>query len=147
MGTNYKPISDTPEFLAWYSAYPRKQNRGDAKKAWEQTKELRPPIQQMLKALAVQRASDKWREDSGRYVPMPASYLRGERWDDVTEVEMEQVTHEGVMWWETNNGIERKAKEMGEEWDARTETWLAFIERLKRKAKVVPIQEPRQVSV
>jgi hypothetical protein len=64
----------------------------------------------------------------------------------VHEVELEQVTADGKMWWETNSGVERKAKEMGEEWDARLETWQMFIERLKRKAKVVPIQEARQVS-
>jgi len=135
------------EFEEWWKRYPRKIAKGDARKAWRQTEKIRPPLSQLLKALSVARVSDQWLKDSGQFIPYPATYLRQERWDDVHEIELQQVQHDGRMWWETVSATERKAKEMGEEWDPRNETWLMFVERLKRKAKVVPIQEAKQVSV
>ncbi len=138
--------SEDPEFEKWWEAYPRKRAKGDARKAWMQMKGRRPPIMQMLRAIAVMCASDDWRKDGGQFIPYPASYLRAECWEDVTEIQLAQVTADGRMWWETNSGVERKAKEMGQEWDAKTETWLMFVERLKRLSKVVPIQEAIQVS-
>lgn len=137
---------EDPEFEKFWQAYPRKRSKGDARKAWIQTAKRRPPIMDMLKAVAVLCASDDWQKDGGQFIPYPAGFLRRECWEDVTEIQMAQVTADGKMWWETNNGIERKAKEMGQEWDARNETWLMFVERLKRLSKVVPIQEARQVS-
>lgn len=133
------------DFEAWWQRYPRKVAKGDARKAWKQTEKIRPPLAQLLKALSVARASEQWLKDGGQFIPYPATYLRQERWDDVHEIELAQVQHDGRMWWETNNGIERKAKELGQEWDARNETWLMFVERLKRLANVVPIQQAKQV--
>lgn len=138
--------SEDPEFEKWWEAYPRKRAKGDARKAWMQMKGRRPPIMQMLRAIAVMCASDDWRKDGGQFIPYPASYLRAECWEDVTEIQLAQVTADGRMWWETNSGVERKAKEMGQEWDAKTETWLMFVERLRRLSGVVPIQAARQVS-
>jgi hypothetical protein len=137
---------EDPEFEKFWQAYPRKRSKGDARKAWIQTAKRRPSIMGMMKAIAVLCASDDWQKDGGQFIPYPAGFLRRECWEDVTDIQMAQVTADGKMWWETNSGVERKAKEMGEEWDARLETWQMFIERLKRKAKVVPIQEARQVS-
>ena len=134
------------EFEQFWKSYPRKIAKGDARKAWKQTEKIRPPLSHLMKALAVAKASDQWRKDGGSFIPYPSTWLRGERWDDVMEIELAQVRADGRMWWETNHGIEAKAKEMGQEWDAKTETWLMFVERLKRLAKVVPIQEARQVT-
>jgi len=134
------------EFEQAWKFYPRKIAKGDARKAWMQTEKIRPPLARLLKAIAVARASDQWRKDNGSFIPYMSTWLRQERWADVHEIELDQVGSDGRMWWETNGGIEKKAKEMGEEWDARTETWLMFVERLKRKCKVVPIQEARQVA-
>jgi len=135
-----------PEFEKFWIAYPRKRAKGDARKAWIQSKDKRPPIMDILKAIAVLCASDDWRKDGGQFIPYPATFIRREQWADVTEIELAQVTPDGLMWWETNSGIERKAKEMGQEWDAKTETWLMFVERIKRMCKVVPIQEAKQVA-
>jgi hypothetical protein len=134
------------DFETWWQRYPKKVAKGRARKAWIKTTPIRPPLSLMLKALSVARASEHWNKNGGEFICYPATYLNDERWDDVHEIELEQVQPDGRMWWETNVGIERKAKEMGEEWDARLETWLMFVERLKRKCKVVPIQEARQVS-
>ena len=76
------------DFDAFWTAYPRKMAKGDARKAWKQTESFRPPIDDVLKALNAQRRSEQWTRDNGQFIPYPATWLRAERWDDVLEVEM-----------------------------------------------------------
>ena len=35
-----------------------------------------------MDGLAKWRNSDEWAEDGGRYIPHPATWLNGERWED-----------------------------------------------------------------
>lgn len=135
--STFSPIPDSPEFLRWYSHYPRKQARGDAKKAWEQTKHIRPPIEQMVKALIVQKEQEQWRNESGKYVPLPATYLRREQWSDVTEIELAQVNGNDKLWWQTVSGVEHKAQELNfGSWNPNIDkTYQAYVERLKKFAQ------------
>ena len=73
------PLTD---FDTWYAQYPNKKKRGDARKAWEQTAAIRPPLAEMLVALEWQRVQPQWCKDGGMYQPYPASYLRAEQWAD-----------------------------------------------------------------
>lgn len=69
-------------FLVFYAAYPRKVNRPAAWKAW---KALRPDdaLQALiLAAVSLQRKSIDWTKENRKYVPYPASYLNGKRWED-----------------------------------------------------------------
>ena len=36
----------------------------------------------MLAALERQRASDQWRKEGGRFIPLPATWINGRRWED-----------------------------------------------------------------
>lgn len=36
----------------------------------------------MLKAIEVQKKSDQWQRDNGQYIPYPATWLNGRRWED-----------------------------------------------------------------
>jgi hypothetical protein len=69
------------DFRAWYAAYPRKRSPGDAWKAWQAIAE-RPPLAEMLAALDWQKRLDQWTRDAGRWIPYPATYLRGRAWED-----------------------------------------------------------------
>jgi hypothetical protein len=80
-------------FDDFWKAYPRKQARKDALKAWQRIDPDEYP--KILRAIAQARRSDQWLKDNGQYVPMPATYLRGERWTDEMEIETEQVTPAG----------------------------------------------------
>jgi hypothetical protein len=51
-------------------------------------------------------------KDGGKYIPHPATWLRGERWDDELEVKLPNV-HNDKPWHETATGIELKGKELG----------------------------------
>ena len=88
MSRSFVPAAPDHMFDKWYAEYPRKQAKGDARKAWEQTAAIRPDLESMLTTLRQQVRSPDWLRDGGQYIPLPASYLRAERWDDVLEVEM-----------------------------------------------------------
>lgn len=69
-------------FDRFYKLYPRKQKRPAAESAW---KKLAPDAdlqQQILTALAKQAASIEWLKSGGQFIPHPASWLNGKRWED-----------------------------------------------------------------
>lgn len=132
---------DEEGFKRFYEAYPKKRSRGDAFKAWQQTATKRPATEQILKALAVLKASQDWRRDGGQYIPYPASWLRAWGWDDVPEVDLGDVRRDGKMWWESVSGIQEKASSLGMEIHD-GETFQAFTKRVRsadHSARVVPM--------
>lgn len=64
-------------FEAFWAVYPRKDARKDARKAWDQLHPDTPLVGRILSDLA-RRA---WPNDPC-YILLPATYLRGERWND-----------------------------------------------------------------
>lgn len=72
----------TPEFERFMAAYPKRKAKADAWRAW---RKLRPSPElqaRMLAAVAVQRVSPDWCRNGGQYIPLPATWLNGERWQD-----------------------------------------------------------------
>ena len=126
------------EFSAFWRAYPRKKSKGDAHKAWLQTKSRRPNLSVILKALVVLKESDDWLKDGGQWVPYPATWIRAWGLNDVADDDKAAVIGD-KMWWRTNAGIEAKARELGMDWDALNgETWMEFVSRLKDASKKSP---------
>ena len=69
-------------FESFWSAYPRKVGKGNARKAWDR---LKPPdalVDRMLAAITSQAKSSQWRKDGGRFIPHPATWLNQSRWED-----------------------------------------------------------------
>lgn len=102
-------MTDEEAFDVFWKHYPKKVAKGDARKAWKQTQAIRPDLADVLAAIGRAKATEQWRRDDGQFVPYPATWLRAERWDDVYEVEMEQVDD----WHKTASGIYAKADELG----------------------------------
>lgn len=134
-------------FDTFWNAYPKKRSKGDAYKAWRAVAPRRPPMDKLLKAIAVLKASDDWRKDGGQYIPYPSTWLRAWGWEDVPEVELLAVGQNGKCWWETVSGIEAKAKELGmpawgEDRDYDGESWQAWARRVKEKGRsnVIPLK-------
>lgn len=100
------------EFETFWAIYPKKVAKADARKAWAQTKSVRPDIAKLV--LAIQQAckTEQWMRGNGQFIPYPATWLRGERWDDVHEVKLPDVVGE-KLWHETASGIEAKGRELG----------------------------------
>ena len=69
-------------FPAFWSAYPKKKNKGDAEKAWKSIKPSVELLTKILEAVEVAKQGDDWRKDGGKYIPYPASWLRAKGWED-----------------------------------------------------------------
>src|SRR5262245_60625550 len=69
-------------FTEFWKRYPRKVSKKDAEKAWAKLVPDVRLIEQMLAALEVQKQSKQWRKNDGEFVPFPATWIRGERWND-----------------------------------------------------------------
>lgn len=68
-----------PHFLRFWNAYPLRTAKKDARKAWAQVNPSPALVDRMLTTLAWQSAL--WAKQ-GYGTPYPASWLRGERWED-----------------------------------------------------------------
>ena len=128
------------DFNKFWVAYPKKRSKGEAHRAWLQTAKKRPPLEQILKSLVVLKASPEWTKESGQFIPYPSTWLRAWGWDDVPEVEMAEIVN-GKMWWETNSGIESKARELGLTLEQHGYDWQKFKHAIFKAAGVVPIQK------
>lgn len=69
-------------FDRFWAAYPRKEAKTKARKAWAKLAPDMALCRKMADALNVQKLSEQWQRDSGRYIPLPASWLNGRRWED-----------------------------------------------------------------
>ena len=69
-------------FERFWLVYPKKKNKGDAEKAFRAAKLTEELLIRILSALSVQKQSHDWKKEDGKYIPYPASWLRGRRWED-----------------------------------------------------------------
>lgn len=112
------------EFDQFWTTYPRKCAKGDARKAWRQVSHLLPPLPVVLSAVAAARRSQQWQREAGQFIPYPATWLRAERWEDEHEVAV-LSSDEAKPWHTTAAGIERRGGELGIK-PADFSTWPAF---------------------
>ena len=69
-------------FAAFWQAYPKKQSKPDAERAYLK---LAPPpdlLRAILDAVARQKTWHGWLKDGGQFIPNPATWLNGKRWGD-----------------------------------------------------------------
>jgi hypothetical protein len=65
-------------FEDFWKQYPRRVAKKDAFRAWQR---IKPDVhQKLMSALEQQRKSEHWSSPS--YIPYPATWLNGERWED-----------------------------------------------------------------
>ena len=73
-----------PGFDAFWSAYPRKTAKPQAAKAFARLGNTDDLLPVMLAAIARQRLSPQWTKDGGEFIPHPATWINGRRWEDQT---------------------------------------------------------------
>lgn len=100
------------EFEEFWKVYPKKVAKADARKAWLQTKDVRPDIAKLVYAITAACKTEQWMRGGGQFIPYAATWLRGERWEDELEVKLPDVVNEKP-WHESATGIEAKGKELG----------------------------------
>lgn len=71
---------DERSFREFWDAYPRKVARPAAVKAWQRLSPDTALREMMLAALERAKASDQWRDR--QFIPHPATWLNGRRWED-----------------------------------------------------------------
>lgn len=67
-------------FDKFWACYPRHEGKQDAKRAFLKIKPDNTLLDTMLSAIQRQKQSDQWSEP--RYIPHPATWLNGHRWED-----------------------------------------------------------------
>lgn len=70
------------EFEAFWSLYPKKKSKGDAKKAWKKLKPSATTVSTIMAKLHELINSNDWKRDNGQFIPYPATWLRAEGWND-----------------------------------------------------------------
>jgi hypothetical protein len=115
-----RPVADRStspsDFDLFWTSYPRKIAKAAAKKAWEKTKKIRPPVDVLIVAIEAQKRSDAWTRDGGQYIPHPATWLNAGRWDDVVEPVDKRATEskEDRAWREQREQAQRWLREAEE---------------------------------
>ncbi len=75
-------------FRAVWAVYPRKVSKQDALKAFRDIQGLDEDLARtIIKAVKSARSTRQWNEDGGKYVPYPATWIRGRQWEDELTVE------------------------------------------------------------
>lgn len=72
-------------FNSFWEAYPKKVAKQAAEKAWKKLNPDKELTEAIISALSVQKNSPQWTKDNGQYIPHPATWLNGRRWEDAPE--------------------------------------------------------------
>ena len=76
-------------FEDFWKLYPKKKGKESAKKAWEKLNPSDELVETILSAVQRQMSSNDWTKDGGQFIPYPATWLNGHRWEDE---EVEQLS-------------------------------------------------------
>lgn len=68
-------------FARFWEAYPRKAAKAAARKAFTKISE-KTLTEEILPDIEKRKNTDQWKKDRGAYIPYPATYLNGKRWND-----------------------------------------------------------------
>ena len=74
------------EFLKFWESYPKKKSKQEALRAWLKLKPD-PELQtEILLAIENSKRDPQWLKNNGDYIPLPASWINGKRWEDELEM-------------------------------------------------------------
>jgi len=69
-------------FDHFWIAYPKKLAKAQAEKAWTKLNPDPSLYDLIMQKLAIAKQSAKWKEKNGEFIPYPATWLNGRRWED-----------------------------------------------------------------
>ena len=85
-------IRSNADFDLFWAAYPKKKAKQDARKAFAK---VDVPLTVLLDALSEHKKSGEWMKGGGKYIPYPATWLNGQRWEDELTSEIkEEINYE-----------------------------------------------------
>ena len=68
-------------FESFWSAYPKKKAKENARKAFAKALKL-TTLEDLLAAIEANKQTKQWQKDNGQYIPYPASWLNEHGWED-----------------------------------------------------------------
>lgn len=81
------PTGESELFDEFWATYPKHVAKKSARRAWDKLHADRDLLDALLNALEWQTRTGAWQRDGGRYVPNPATWLNGRRWEDEPQAE------------------------------------------------------------
>lgn len=75
-------------FDQFWSVYPRKVGKKDVVKVWNQIRPNPDLTNKIVQGVERWKCSEQWTKDGGRFIPYPATFLRGERWNEYDRAEV-----------------------------------------------------------
>lgn len=84
--TNLDAELNAQRFESFWRMYPNKKAKQNARKAWDKLKVDGRLYTTIMRGLALHIRSRDWIKDDGQFVPHPATWLNGRRWEDEVEV-------------------------------------------------------------
>lgn len=89
-----RPRTVKPEqFDRFWDVYPRKVNKRDAQKAWAALNPTDELVEQIIEDVK-ERIRIDWASKQKCYIPHPATYIRGARWEDEHTPETSESTYQ-----------------------------------------------------
>ena len=76
-------------FAQFWSIYPKKKSKDKALKAFKSIDPDEELLQAMITSIVQAKKSEDWAKDKGKWIPFPATWLNGRRWED--EIEVQQI--------------------------------------------------------
>lgn len=82
---NKKTCAYSSEFELFWEKYPKKIGKGAAYKSWNKVDTSDGMVKKILEAVGLQKKSEDWLKDNGKFIPHPTTWLNQARWDDEVE--------------------------------------------------------------
>lgn len=120
-------------FSTFWKAYPKKRDKPKAKRAFIKIKNIEKVFPVMMQALEKQKVSSDWQKDGGQFIPYSASWLNGERWEDVEQVEVQPPARGPVN--RSAADIERQDREQEQQQD---ENMAELLRRMEQEGEMNP---------
>lgn len=111
------------DFSVFWKAYPRKESKVQARKAFAK---VNVPLDRILQALEVQKQKEQWRRDGGQFIPYASTWLNQRRWEDELPAQPEKEAEPVEDWTVTHP-----------EW-ADQSTWVTGPDGIPRPVGVTP---------
>jgi len=69
-------------FRKFWIAWPKKKAKVDAEKAFHSLNPDDSTLAEIIQAVTAQKGTFDWQKQGGQFIPLPATWLRGKRWED-----------------------------------------------------------------
>lgn len=85
-----KNVNNDELFDRFWHHYPRKLDKKNAKKSFNKLKPDKELTETIIKQLERFKDTKEWKDENGKYIPYPSTWLNGRRWEDEFETDTER---------------------------------------------------------